>query len=151
VAKKTARVVAFLRGVADSATDTLKSELGPEYADLTAADLNPKRLLQRTVLRDVQTELAGVKEQVEGLKQDLDDQIAPLKDETITGLAALRENLVEIEDAIDDATAGAETTAVGNAADEALTTGIAPIADAVPLADDAPTGVAATADAAPEP
>ena len=69
--KKTARVVLYLRNIANSATDTLKEQLGPEYADLTPADLHPRRLLERTVLKEVQADLDAIKAQVDGLKTDL--------------------------------------------------------------------------------
>jgi len=83
--KKAARVIKYLRRVANSATDSLKSELGPEYADLTAADLNPKRLLQRTVLGDVdladlQTQVGASTQQIAESMTQIDQQPEDLAD-----------------------------------------------------------------------
>ena len=98
--KKTARVVVYLRGVANSATDTLKEQLGPEYADLTPADLHPRRLLERTVLKEVQADLDAIKAQVDGLKTDL----TPLGDSTTDTLETARQSLTGIGRSLDDAT-----------------------------------------------
>jgi sec-independent protein translocase protein TatB len=73
IARKAARVVKFLRGVANQATDKLKDELGPEYADLTPADLHPKRFLQRTLLSDMQADLDEVQADLDGVKAELAD------------------------------------------------------------------------------
>jgi len=91
LAKKAGRIIGFLRGVANEATDTIKQQLGPEYADLTPGDLQPKRLLQKTVLKDLQADLDDIKAQVDGLKQDLEGQLSPIKgelDEVDVNLAA---------------------------------------------------------------
>ena len=42
IARKVARVVNYLRHIANDAQSTLRRELGPEYADLDIRDLNPK-------------------------------------------------------------------------------------------------------------
>jgi Tat protein translocase TatB subunit len=46
LARKIARVVTFLRGVANDATSKLRAELGPEFADLTA-ETQPAKWLDR--------------------------------------------------------------------------------------------------------
>jgi len=98
--KKTGRIVTYLRGIANSATDTLKAQLGPEYDDLTPADLNPRRLLERTVLKEVQADLDAIKAQVDGLKTDL----TPATDSVAETLATARTGLAGIGRSLDDAT-----------------------------------------------
>ena len=83
MAKKAAKVVYFLRNIANGATTQLKAELGPEYANLTAADLNPKTFIQKHLLDQIQDEVEGIKKDVEGIKEDLKDDAAELK--AITG------------------------------------------------------------------
>ena len=102
--KKAARVINYLRGVANSATDTLKTQLGPEFADLTPADLNPRRLLERTVLKDVQADLDAIKAQVTGLKTDLDGTVASATGSVTETLDTARAGLVGIGRSLDDAT-----------------------------------------------
>jgi len=102
--KKTARVVKYLRDVANEATDTLKTQLGPEFADLTPADLNPKRLLERTVLKDAKADLEEIKAQVTGLTKDLEGQITPVKGDVDATLARARQGLAGIGRSLDDAT-----------------------------------------------
>ena len=70
--KKAARVVHYLRNVANTATDHIKQELGPEYADLDLKDLNPKTLLQKTLLDDIQEDLEEIKADLTEVKADLD-------------------------------------------------------------------------------
>jgi len=102
--KKTARVINYLRGVANSATDTLKSQLGPEFADLTPADLNPRRLLERTVLKDVQADLDAIKVQVDGLRTDLGGTLASAQGSVTQTLDTARAGLEGIGRSLDDAT-----------------------------------------------
>ncbi|MGJ6980929.1 sec-independent translocase [Aestuariimicrobium soli] len=83
LAKKAAKVVHFLRNIANGATNQLKAELGPEYADLTVADLNPKTFIQKHLLDQIQDEVDGIKADVEGLKEDLKEDAAELN--AITG------------------------------------------------------------------
>ncbi len=44
VARKAARVLNYLRNIANDAQGRLRQELGPEFADLELADLNPAGL-----------------------------------------------------------------------------------------------------------
>lgn len=61
LARKAARVVAYLRNIANDAQGRLREELGPEFADLNLADLNPKSLVNKHVLNPVQAELEPLK------------------------------------------------------------------------------------------
>ena len=60
--RKAARVVNFLRNIANQAQDQLRSELGPEYADLELKDLNPKTLVQKHVLDAIQGDLDEIRD-----------------------------------------------------------------------------------------
>lgn len=74
LARKAARVVAYLRGIANDAKGQLKEQLGPEYEDLKhLAELNPKRILADAVVGD---EVAGVKEEVAGAASAVRESLA---------------------------------------------------------------------------
>ena len=70
--RKAARVLRFLRGVANTATDQLKAELGPEFADLTPADLRPSALAQRVLPAEVRTEMDALRSELAGVRTDVE-------------------------------------------------------------------------------
>ena len=72
LARKTARVVRYLRGIANSATSQLKQELGPEFADLKATDLQPRNLVQKFLLNDIQDDLNDIKSELSDVRNELD-------------------------------------------------------------------------------
>jgi sec-independent protein translocase protein TatB len=49
LAKQAAGVVRRMRDVATNARDELRTELGPEYADLELRDLDPRRFVSRQI------------------------------------------------------------------------------------------------------
>lgn len=57
VARKAARVLNYLRNIANDAQGRLRQELGPEFADLELADLNPRALVNKHLLNPVQAEV----------------------------------------------------------------------------------------------
>lgn len=71
LARKSARVLNYLRNIANDAQGRLREELGPEFADLNLADLNPKTLVTKHVLNPVQ-------ETLDPLRAELDPVIAEL-------------------------------------------------------------------------
>ena len=71
LSRRATRVVYFVRVFANQATEQLKSELGPEYQDLTLADLNPKAFVRKTLLADIEGDLDDVKKELDGVKTDL--------------------------------------------------------------------------------
>lgn len=73
LARKGAKVVFFLRNVANQATDQIKGELGPEYADLKPSDLNPKTFIQKHLLDQIQGEVDELKQDLEEIKGELSD------------------------------------------------------------------------------
>lgn len=50
LARKTARIIAYLRRIGDDAVGQLRQELGPEYQNIQLSDLNPKTFVQRHLL-----------------------------------------------------------------------------------------------------
>jgi sec-independent protein translocase protein TatB len=67
LARKAARVLSYLRNIANDAQGRLRQELGPEFADLELADLNPRALVNKHLLNPVQAEMAAIKSDVEVL------------------------------------------------------------------------------------
>jgi sec-independent protein translocase protein TatB len=61
LARKAARVLNYVRNIANDAQGKLRDELGPEFADLNLSDLNPKALMASTLLDPVKAEVASVK------------------------------------------------------------------------------------------
>lgn len=62
LARKAARVFNYIRNIANDAQGKLREELGPEFADLNLANLNPKSLMASTLLDSVNSEVADVKQ-----------------------------------------------------------------------------------------
>ena len=51
--RKAARVFIYLRGIANNATSTLRTELGADYSDLELRDLNPKTFIAKHMREEV--------------------------------------------------------------------------------------------------
>lgn len=77
--RKAARVVFFLRNIANDAQTQLRNELGPEYADLDIRDLNPKTFVQKHILSAVQDDLDEIKADLADVKGELDSSAHDLK------------------------------------------------------------------------
>lgn len=60
-ARKAARVVNYVRGIASNAQQQLGAELGPGFENMDIRDLNPKAFIQKHLLDDVEPILADVK------------------------------------------------------------------------------------------
>lgn len=71
MSRKAARVVWFVRNIANNATNQLRQELGPEYADLQISDLHPKTFIQKHLLDDIQNEVESIKAEMDDIKADL--------------------------------------------------------------------------------
>ena len=80
--RKAARVVHFLRNVANNAQTQLRNELGPEYADLDIRDLTPKNFIQKHLLDDIQSDIDEIKADLSEVRSDLDGD---LKDAQMLG------------------------------------------------------------------
>jgi sec-independent protein translocase protein TatB len=68
-ARKAARVYKYLMNVATGAKDQLANELGPEFRDLSLADLNPKTFISKHLL-DTE-EISAFRETIADTKQSL--------------------------------------------------------------------------------
>ena len=68
LARKAARVLNYVRNIANDAQGRLRQELGPEFADLELADLNPKALVNKHILNPVQSELEPIKAELEPVR-----------------------------------------------------------------------------------
>ena len=55
-AKQAGRFVRQLRNLAQSAQSQLREELGPEYADLRLADLDPRQAIRKHILEAMEDE-----------------------------------------------------------------------------------------------
>ena len=64
LARRVARMISYVRRMADSAQRQLKDELGPEFSNLEVRDLNPKTFVQKHLLNDVEPIVADVKKDV---------------------------------------------------------------------------------------
>ncbi len=82
LARKTARVLNYLRNIANDAQGKLREELGPEFADLELT--NPRAMVTKHLLDPVQAELEPVKSELAPLKSDLE----PVKAELTAAAAA---------------------------------------------------------------
>lgn len=94
LARKTARVLHYVRRIANDAQGRLRQELGPEYADLQLTDLNPKAFIAKHLGADATDDLDAVATELRGARTSLDDALTNAPDDALT-------------DAPDDAGAGA--------------------------------------------
>jgi sec-independent protein translocase protein TatB len=56
IAKQAGRMARQVRSFANSARDELRSELGPDYADLQLRDLDPRVLVRKHIMEAMQEE-----------------------------------------------------------------------------------------------
>ncbi|MFT4110564.1 sec-independent translocase [Propionicimonas sp.] len=70
LARKTARVLNYLRNIANDAQGRLREELGPEFADLELT--NPRAMVTKHLLDPMQAELEPVKAELAPLKAELE-------------------------------------------------------------------------------
>lgn len=87
LARKAARVVAYLRNIGNDARAQLREELGPEFDDFRMSDLNPKTFVQRHILNA---------EEIDDLRQIRDDALSSgqLVRDTVTEGGALATDAV---------------------------------------------------------
>lgn len=92
-ARKAARVYKYLMNIASGAKDQLANELGPEFADLSLADLNPKTFISKHLL-DTE-EISAFRETIADTKQSLAESGKELRAAT-AGIAAGGAELVGV-------------------------------------------------------
>jgi len=66
-ARKTARLIRYLRTMAGNAQQQLNSELGPGFENLDVRDLNPRTFVQKHLLDEVEPIVADVRTDFEDL------------------------------------------------------------------------------------
>jgi sec-independent protein translocase protein TatB len=64
LARKAARMIRYVRTMADNAQRQLKDELGPDFSDLDVRDLNPKTFVRKHLLDDIEPIVADMKNDV---------------------------------------------------------------------------------------
>ena len=77
LAKQAAQLVKTVRRFADNARDELRTELGPEFADLELRDLDPREIVRKHIaeaMADDDTVLAAPARLPEGALPPYDDQ-----------------------------------------------------------------------------
>jgi len=91
LAKKLGRIVQFLRGIANNATDQIKAELGPEFADLKPSDLKPANLINMVIPAETQSELQSMRAELESMRTSL----AQLQKDTAGDVRLLADQVTE--------------------------------------------------------
>ncbi len=76
LARKAARVLNYVRNIANDAQGRLRDELGTDFADLNISDLNPRSLVTSTLLDPVKAELSDVRTTVDGAVGQLQTQLS---------------------------------------------------------------------------
>jgi sec-independent protein translocase protein TatB len=76
MARKAAKAIKYVRGLAGNAQNQLRSELGADFDDLDFRDLNPKTFVTKHLLSDVEPLVSNV-------KSDLDN-ISSLSKDTVS-------------------------------------------------------------------
>lgn len=92
-ARKAARVYKYLMNIASGAKDQLANELGPEFADLSLADLNPKTFISKHLL-DTE-EISAFRETLADTRQSLSETSKELASAS-AGITAAGSELVGI-------------------------------------------------------
>ena len=126
LARKTGRVLNYVRNIANDAKGQIGKELGPEFENMSLADLNPKALVSKHILNPVQAEL-------DPLKAELD----PIRN-TLTGVKQSPAASAGTPAAVDSAVALAPiaTAAPSSPAPELIATSAAPAMLALAVAFD---------------
>lgn len=71
LSRKLARVVWFLRGIANNAQTQLREELGPEFENFDVRDLRPKEFIRKHILEGFQGDLDDIKSDIDDIRHDL--------------------------------------------------------------------------------
>jgi sec-independent protein translocase protein TatB len=78
LAKKAARILRFLRRVANTATDQVKAELGPDFDALKIDDLKPKNLVAKILPgedeilpQSTQADMESLRAELEGMRTEV--------------------------------------------------------------------------------
>ena len=91
LARKIARIVRYLRTIAGSAQDQLSKELGPGFENLDLNDLNPKALVKKHLLSDVEPLVADVKREITEAGSTLAAARPGSADETVEQIESVKD------------------------------------------------------------
>jgi sec-independent protein translocase protein TatB len=83
LARKAARVLSYVRNIANDAQGKLREELGPEFSNLNLADLNPKALVASALVDPVKSEMATVRSTISETVSEVSTEVADVKAEVI--------------------------------------------------------------------
>ncbi|MCR1782060.1 Sec-independent protein translocase protein TatB [Nocardioides carbamazepini] len=78
LARQAGRLVRDLRSFANNARDELRSELGPEYADLELTDLDPRAIVRKHIA-EAMAELDGLEDTIRNAGEDDSELVRPLE------------------------------------------------------------------------
>jgi len=77
LARQAGRMARQLRGFANSARDELRSELGPEYADLQLRDLDPRTIVRKHIIEAMNDAEEDSRPKRRGLRPLADGEVPP--------------------------------------------------------------------------
>jgi len=69
--RKVLRVIHFIRRIANTATDQIKAELGPELADLDVFDPKPGNLVGQVLSTDTTNELTSMRQEMDAMRTEM--------------------------------------------------------------------------------
>jgi sec-independent protein translocase protein TatB len=100
LARKAARVIRYIRTMANNAQEELGRELGPDFQDIDVRDLNPKTFIQKhlmddvePIVKDVKADLADASSPAKGASRDVTDAINGAKSVSSGGPAEMAVDL----------------------------------------------------------
>jgi len=96
LARKSARLLHHFRRIANDARGQLQQQLGPEFADLDIADLNPRNFVAKHLGPDATADLNDVAGELRGARTSLDDALSADGPGAETELAEDDEDPVEV-------------------------------------------------------
>lgn len=76
LARKTARVINYVRGIANDARGQLREQLGPEFDDIHLSDLNPRTLGTKLLGEEAARDIAEVGRTASTAASDLSDVVS---------------------------------------------------------------------------
>lgn len=79
MARKAARIYHYLKNIANNTRDQLRSELGPQFADLDYQDLKPQNFVRKYVLDSLQDDIDEIKADLSDVRSDLDLGLADIR------------------------------------------------------------------------
>jgi len=77
LARQAGQIVKQLRRMANNARDELRTELGPEYADLELRDLDPRSIVKRHIAEALEDDDEPTRPVRRGLRPLLDGELPP--------------------------------------------------------------------------